>query len=191
MGLMYQFPTQIEDLDDHIKITDNKSLVLRTYGLPYIFWGYFTGGMIILSFMLLGIYNPIKKLYITGDILNQILCISVLALTLLLPLLAIGFLFYEKVIIKQKDKLFVNQKVLGITFQNKKISLSNNDSFTLEHFCDSPNLAKINSSKELKNYENQGYFKLYVSDENEVTHLIDRSNRKNDLEKIIKLLTQY
>ncbi len=63
MGLMYVFPVSEEEADFVIKKDD--MLILKTYGLPYIFWIYALCSVTVVFFMFLAIKEPILKL---GDV---------------------------------------------------------------------------------------------------------------------------
>ena len=68
MGLLYLFPVH-EDEEDHVSIKDS-SLLLKSYGLPYLFWGYLLIGLITLGIMSLAIKAPLKKMLLSKDSLN-------------------------------------------------------------------------------------------------------------------------
>jgi hypothetical protein len=68
--------------------------------------------------------------------------------------------------------------------------LDSNDAFSVDHFMDSPNMAKIYNKTELKQFENRGYFELHAKS-NGKNLLIDRHSRKADLVKIKDLLGRF
>ena len=68
MGLLYLFPIQ-EDEGDHVSIKDS-SLLLKSYGLPYLFWGYLLAGLTTLGIITLAIRGPLKKMLLYEDSLN-------------------------------------------------------------------------------------------------------------------------
>ena len=60
MGLLYVFPVATDE-KDFVDIQVDK-ITLKTYGLPYIFWGYALGICLVILFMFLAIKAPILKL---------------------------------------------------------------------------------------------------------------------------------
>ena len=75
-------------------------------------------------------------------------------------------------------------------YGKKTYKLDQPDSFTVDHYLDSPNMAKIHNKADLKQFENKGYFELYAI-ENNKKFLIDRHSRKADLIKLKELLSLY
>ena len=62
MGLMYIFPvTDNTNEDDRTEIRDSK-IILKTYGLPMIFWGYLVAIMFVIFMMWLASAATIAKL---------------------------------------------------------------------------------------------------------------------------------
>jgi hypothetical protein len=186
MGLMYLFPTN-KDERDHVVI-DDQSITLKTYGLPYIFWGYAFGILLLEFAMYLAVRSPLEKLASIGDSIDQFIYFSLNLVLLSIPLTLLCFFFYEKRLEKKGRELFIHWRFFGLTVKTQKIELKANDAFTVGHFIDSPNMARIKDEKALKGFQNKGYFELFAHLNSGKSVLIDRHSRKADLEKMIELL---
>ena len=198
MGLMYIFPvTDNQDEGDRVEITttEPKQITLKTYGLPMIFWGYLVAALAVLFLMWLAARAVIEKL-LTYDDPSLLFLGHLVQWTLILtPIVLLGFYFYEKNLVKQGTKLTLRYKVFFIPIWQTKFELKSKDSLNVEHFIDSPNMAKIRNqyaqNKEaLKHFENKGYFELVI-DTTKGKKSIDRHSRKADLIKMRDLLCQY
>ncbi len=189
MGLMYVFPVG-EDETDFVDKKDG-TLTLKTYGLPYIFWIYAICSVALVSFMFLGVKEPVLKLIELGDETDATLGYALLSFIGLMPVLIFSFFFYEKRIIKHKQELRLIHKVFGVTVFSEKFIVDQSDSFTIESFLSSPNVARINSSEENTGFQNKGYFVLYLTDKKGRKIQVDRHSRKADLEKLKSLLESH
>jgi hypothetical protein len=189
MGLVFQTPIELNDLDDRIKVVDGK-LILRTYGLPMIFWGYLLAVFAVLFFMILAIKVPLMTVLKGDDQINRILGICVLTLFIVGPSTLLAFYFYEKEISKKGQQLIVKHKVFFIPFKTYKLSLDNQE-IVLEHFLDSPNMAVQEKRDGMKGFENRGYFKLVAKNQSGKDILIDRNGRRGEMKKLKSLLDQY
>lgn len=190
MGLLYQLPVKHDPLDDRIFFKDD-CLTIKSYGLPYIFWAYFLGICVVVFFMYLAIKDPIEKIYQSSDVLNQYLAHSVLATFIFIPSFLLFFFFYEKVLVRSKNRLEICHRVFGLTLRKVNVAFKSNDQLILQHHLDSPNVAKIRAQEEFKGFENKGYHELYIQDlENpRKQFLIDRNSRLGELKKLQKLLS--
>ncbi len=190
MGLMYLFPTE-ENESDHIAIDEtNKTIILKSYGLPWIFWGYLASILVIIFAMYLAIREPLLKIKISDDLVNIKLAYLVELTLILTPLILLAFFFYEKIIIKSNNKIVLKYKIFFIPIFKKTLKLTSNESLVIDHFLESPNVAKLQNRPELKGFENKGYFELRAIVGNE-KKLIDRHSRKQDLIKIKNILTRF
>lgn len=197
MGLMYIFPvTDNENEGDRAEVK-NQSLILRTYGLPMIFWGYLLAALSVVFLMWLASRDIIAKLIAYDDPSLVYLGLLVKWTLILGPLVAVGFYFYEKVITKKGDKLSVTFKVFFIPLFRKTYSLKSPDAFEVKHYMDSPNMAKLRrqqgleSDEAMKHFENKGYFELYLINKKNKVIPLDRHSRKVDLIKLKDLLSRY
>jgi hypothetical protein len=193
MGLMYIMPVS-EKETDRVEIKDTKegkSITLKSYGLPLIFWGYLAGILVVLLAMGLAIKGPMTKMLTMEDPLNQTLAWIVFATILAIPLGLLGFLFYEKTITKSGTQLIITHKLFWIPIWKKTYKLKNPDSLLVEHFLDSPNVAKIDGKQELRAFQNQGYYNLHAQLENDRFVLIDRHSRRSDLNKLSQIMSRY
>jgi hypothetical protein len=196
---MYIFPVDLNDLERTEVIEDQKlktkTLILKTYGLPMIFWGYLSAILIVVAAMWLASSATIKKLISYQDDLSLVLIGHLVQSTLiLLPLILLAFFFYEKHLKKSGNTLTMIYKIFFITVFWKTLTLDNNDALSVDHFMDSPNVARLNrahrNSDELRGFENKGYFELHALSGGK-SLLIDRHSRKADLLKIKELLLRF
>jgi hypothetical protein len=189
MGLLYIMPIDLDEVD-RIRVNE-ESLLLKSYGLPLIFWGYLAAVLVVIFAMGIAILAPLQKLFETGDPLNQALVIMC-ALTLIGVPLGFIFLFFLEIRLeKKKDILKKSYHLLGLPFFYKKIQLDNQKPFEIVHHMDSPNIAKLDGDEELRGFQNKGYFVLIAINKNDKRIWIDRSSRKVDLVKLKGLLEKY
>jgi hypothetical protein len=192
MGLMYIYPTDIED-SDRTRVSGEQRIELRTYGLPYVFWGYFAAISIVVLAMFLVSNDPLQKLIQTGDTINIILGYTVYATLAFVPLSCLILLFLEKRMIKTRDQISLKVKLAFIPLYSKTIKLKTNgeESLVIKHYLESPNVAKMQSNPDLRGFENKGYYELYAITVQDREVRIDRHSRKADLVKIRSLLSKY
>lgn len=189
MGLLYQMPVSNDEGD---RTTINKSgLTLKSYGLPYIFWGYLAAAWAVASMLYLAINATAMTMIKSDDQLNQVLAIIVLIVLFAIPIFFTCFYFFEVVWIKNEQKLIVKKKLFFTTISTKLISLQSKDSLSVEHFLDSANYARLHKHPDLKSFQNKGYFELYAIDKDNKKIKLDRHSRKADLVKIKKLLSSH
>jgi hypothetical protein len=186
MGLIYIFPAEESEID-RITIHPNQSITLKTYGLPMIFWGYLGAILVVIGAMWIGIRGVIQKMLTYEDPTLIFLALLVKWTLLLSPLILLAFYFYEKNITKKENELIITHKLFFMPIFRKKIKIS---SFLVEHYLDSPNLAKLRSNDESRGFENKGYFQLLALS-NDKKIFIDRHSRKIDLIKMSELLSKY
>ena len=197
MGLMYIFPvTDNTDEDDRTEIRDSK-LILKTYGLPMIFWGYLVAIMFVMLMMWLASKAAIAKLLSYDEDPTLLFLGHLVQWSLILtPLVLLAFFFYEKVIAKKGVELVITHKIFFLPFYKKTYKLSSQDSLSVNHFMASPNMAKLRASQglsdeSLKHFENKGYFELCIKTDKRPSISIDRHSRKADLIKLRDLLSRY
>jgi hypothetical protein len=189
MGLLYILPVSEKEKD---RISgDGNSITLKSYGLPSIFWLYLLGIFFIIGLMWFAIYNPVITLVKTGDPLNIFLSYLVLGTLIITPLTLLFFLLYEKRISKKGKDLTLGHYFLGLKLKSKTLHLKERDSFSVNHFLTSPNLARLKKDPSMRAFENQGYWELFAELNNGKIIAIDRNNRKADLIKISQLLASY
>jgi hypothetical protein len=189
MGLMLQFPVSEEEVD---RVTiDDKGITLKSYGLPMVFWGYLAAILTVIFAMALAVKQPMEKLYATGDQINKIMVIVVAITIIAIPFVMITAYFYEKFITKKGNELIITHRFYWIPLFTSHYQLDGKDAFELSHHMDSPNVAKMKNDPALRGFQNKGYFQLFARKANGQHMLLDRSNRKMDLEKIKNLLIKY
>lgn len=186
MGLLYVFPVSEEETDFVVKKDD--TLILKTYGLPYIFWFYAACCITVIFFMFLAIKEPVLKLASLGDESDATLGYVLLSFVGLLPVAILGFFFYEKRITKHKNVISLIHKVFGITVFSEKFEIENSDSLTVEGFLNTPNVARMNANETNVGFQNKGYFILWLTSKKGQRIQIDRHSRKADLDKLKLLL---
>lgn len=192
MGLMYLLPTEDSALEiegGRVEIKD-RALTLKSYGLPMIFWGYLAAILIVVGAMALVSQSIIHKMLTYNDPSLTLLAYLVQTTFILGPIILLGFYFYEKHLIKKEHELIIIHRIFFIPVIKKKMQLDAQDSFAIDHFMDSPNVAKMQNKDELRGFENKGYFELKAI-VNGKKIVIDRSSRKADLIKIKELLSRY
>jgi len=188
MGLLFQMPVKPDPLDDRIKLTEEE-LTIKSYGLPMVFWAYLAAIFTVVFFMILAASGPLMKIINGEDLINRILGIGVLALFILGPIIILGFYFYEKVIVKNKESITVTHKAFFIPILKKSLPLINT---TLEviHHMDSPNKALLEQRSGMKGFENRGYFRLVARNSDGRKFIVDRNGRKGEMKKLLELLNQ-
>lgn len=186
MGLLYPFPVSEEETDFVTK--DNKSITLKSYGLPYIFWFYAACVIAVILLMFLGIKGPIMKLISLGDDTDASLGYALLSLVASAPLIILGFFFYEKRIIGSKNQIKLQHRIFWIPVFTETLEVSSLDQLVIEAHLDSPNVARLKSQEGTQGFQNKGYFILWFKKDSKNKILIDRHSRKVDLEKLKGLL---
>lgn len=186
MGLLYVFPVSEEETDFVVK--KENTLTLKTYGLPYIFWIYALCAVTVVFFMFLAIKDPILKLVSLGDETDVTLGYSLLGLVGLFPIIIFAFFFYEKRITKSGQELGLEYRVFGLKVFSEKFFLEKDDQLEVSNFIDSPNVARMKNTPESVGFQNRGYFTLHLRPASGKRILIDRHNRKIDLEKLRDLI---
>ena len=187
MGLLYLFPCK----ENENTTFEKDFFVLKSYGLPPIFWLYFGGVLFIVSLMSFAIYNPALKLAKTGDPLNLSLVFLVLLVLVGTPISLLLFFLYEKRISKNGKQLHLSHCLLGIKIKNCSYVLKRKDSFKIQHFLSSPNIARMKKDPSTRAFENQGYWELHAELEDGRFILVDRNGRKADLKKMVTILSDH
>ena len=156
-----------------------------------MFWAYILAILITMVVMYIAVAQPLVKIGSNGDFLGLLIFYAVWATFISLPAVLIGSLFYEKSLIKSELSLTVMHKVLGIPFFWKRLELERKDSFVVEHYMDTPNIARKKQVQELRAFQNQGHFTLKAGLKGHKLFLIDRHSRRADLKKMATLLSKY
>jgi glucan phosphoethanolaminetransferase (alkaline phosphatase superfamily) len=189
MGLLYILPIS-EKEKNNTSVYDGR-IILKSYGLPKIFWAYYIAALIVILIMIMAINYPLQKLTSTGDSIDLILAFTVWLTLIGLPFIGLGFFFYKKTIIKKKNTLNIIHSIFGVKLNSKSYTLETPDSFEVSHHMDSPNVARQNNKVETKGFENRGYFQFYAIIEGSNKILVDRSSQRRDLLHLHELLTKY
>lgn len=201
MGLMYILPVTDDGSEgDRVEIKESglsKTLILKSYGLPMIFWGYLAAVLSVITLLWLASRAVILKLLSYQDDPTLIFLGHLVQYTLILiPVVLLCFFFFEKLITKNGCDLKVIYRLFFIPVWTKSYRLTSADALSVSHFMDSPNMAKLRSQQGLggpeglKHFENKGYFELVVKTEKSIRS-IDRHSRKADLLKMKELLSRY
>jgi hypothetical protein len=188
MGLLYVFPVSKEESD--FVINEDETLILKTYGLPYIFWIYALCIMTVIVFMFLAIKGPVLKLISLGDDTDKTLGFTLLTFVGLLPLIILSFFFYEKRIIKKHELITLSHRIFWMNLFSETFSLKSPERLKVTPYLSSPNVARIHQSEENVGFQNKGYFVLWLETLDGKKIQIDRHSRKSDLEKLKDLITQ-
>ncbi len=186
MGLLYAMPVSLEE-KDFVEIKD-QTMTLKSYGLPYIFWGYATAILIVIFFMFLAIKAPVLKLIDLGDETDHMLGYSLLSFIGLLPVFMFSFFFFEKRIVKKVQSLTLEYRIFGLKVFSETFTPAEEKPFAVDAFLNSPNLARLKGGEESAGFQNKGYFILWLNTKEGKRINIDRSSRKADLLKLEELL---
>lgn len=189
MGLLYVFPVSMEE-KDFAEIKDN-TLTLKTYGLPYIFWGYAFAVIMMILFMFLAVKASILKLMALGDETDSLLGYSLLSFIGLLPIFILAYFFYEKRIIKKSESLTLEYRIFGLKVFSETFIEAKENPYSIKPYISSPNLARMKGDEESLGFQNKGYFILWLNTLDGKKINIDRHSRKADLIKLEELLKQY
>lgn len=186
MGLLYVFPVSLEEKD--FAELNEKKLTLKTYGLPYLFWGYALAVLTVIIFMFLAIQAPVLKLIKLGDETDSLLGYGLLSFIGFLPVFVFSFFFYEKRIIKTSESISLEYRIFGLKVFSEKFIPAKENSFSIGPYLSSPNMARIQGSEENTGFQNKGYFILWLNTEDGKKISIDRHSRKADLMKLEEML---
>ncbi|MBL7665708.1 MAG: hypothetical protein JNM93_11295 [Bacteriovoracaceae bacterium] len=188
MGLLYLFPVSPEE-KDHVRIDAQQKLVeVKSFGLPYIFWGYAGAILMVLFFLYLAVRKPLEKLLGLEEAIDQMLGYALIMLFLLTPVFMLAYFFYEKIILKTGNRIKILHRLFFIKVFSQEFELRQNDPYKIEHFLESPNMARAQGGPDSAGFQNKGYFQLFAFDQNEKKRFLDRHSRKSDLEKLVALL---
>jgi hypothetical protein len=187
MGLLYVFPVSLEEKD--FADLNEKKLTLKTYGLPYIFWGYALAVLTIIVFMFFAIQAPVLKLIELGDETDALLGYGLLSFIGFLPIFVFSFFFYEKRIIKTPESISLEYRIFGLKVFSEKFIPAKAIPFTIEPYLSSPNMARIQSNEGNTGFQNKGYFILWLNTESGKKISLDRHSRKADLVKLEEMLS--
>lgn len=185
MGLLYVFPVSKEETD--FVLQDGDKTVLKSYGLPYIFWIYALCVVAVVAVMFFAVKEPVLKLVSLGDETDRTLGYGLLSLIGISPLVIFGFFFYEKRIISSGDKLTMEYRIFGIKVFSETFTFKPED-LEVDGFIDSPNVARMKNKPDELGFQNKGYFVLWLRRETGKRILIDRHSRKVDLDKLRTLI---
>ncbi len=180
-----------ESEKDRLSTPATGGIVLKSYGLPMVFWGYLAAILVVLLAMGVAIKDPLVKLYQGEDALNSALALLVAATMALIPTVLLFAYFYEKWVSKQGTKLSVIYRFFFIPVFKKTYELETAASFSVGHFMDSPNMARLSGQEDMRGFMNKGYFELFFKTKSGREVLLDRHSRKADLEKIKTLLSKF
>lgn len=188
MGFLYTFPISRDE--ENLSILDD-SLILKSYGLPYIFWGYLICTLIVIFLMYLGISSSLLKLWSSEYFLDHALVLIVFSILFFIPLVLVAAFFYEKTIVKKDLHLRLEYRLFSILYFTKTFKLRSRHSIELRHFLQSPNMAAIISMKDRTGFETKGYFELFIRDHRKDIFIIDRHSQKLELIKLKDLLHSF
>jgi len=184
MGLLYVFPVSTDETD--FVVLNDESITLKTYGLPYIFWLYAFCSIAVVAFMFAAVRAPVLKLVSLGDGTDAILGYSLLGFIALIPLVILSFFFYEKRIIKTPHTMTLEYRLFGLKVFSETFKTN---SFYIESYLTSPNVARMKGTEESLGFQNKGYFMLWMEIKEGKKILVDRHSRRADLDKLNTLLS--
>lgn len=192
MGLLYPFPVSPEEKDfaQWERGAGPLRLTLKTYGLPYIFWGYAFASLSALFFLWLAVHPSLEKLVAMGDSTDWWLVRSLQVLLVLVPLATLSAFFYEKRLIVQDGVLCLQHRFFGITLRQRHIRPTVSAPFSVRHHLDAANVARLKGGEEAIGFQNKGYFVLYAHSSEGESLMLDRHSRKTDLLALEKMLRE-
>lgn len=185
MGLLYPFPVHTDEKDFvHVDAT---SVTLKTYGLPYIFWGYAAASLSVLFFLWLAVRAPLAKLLELGDATDAVLIYGLEALIALTPVVVLGFFFFEKRLVARGDTLVIQRRLFGLPVRTQTLTLAR-PGYQIQHHLDAPNVARLKGGEEALGFQNKGYFILWAITASAKAVAVDRHSRRADLQALVTLL---
>ncbi len=186
MGLLYLMPIDEKELAN-VSIK-NDQIEVRSYGLPLMFWGYLAASLVVIIMMFVGIKGPALKLANTEDTINKFLGLGILVFLGVLPITLTAFFFYQKRIVKKNNLLHIKHIVFGFPIYSKVYDIKE---LIVEHFIDSPNMARINKEEGHAGFENKGHFNLVALLSNDSKVIIDRNSQRREVRKLKELLDRF
>jgi hypothetical protein len=188
MGLVYQLPVDLKE-SDYIELNSSR-LVIKSYGLPTIFGYYALATLLLLLALTKSAYAPVLKIYAMSDEINHLLA-TLLIVTLFCAYLMLVLFYYSQIQITLTCSHCKKElRVFGLTYLKESIAFSQGETkWFIQHFMQSPNMARLRPQTGLEEFQNRGYFELIVQVGSK-TLLVDRSSRKNDLENIKQILEE-
>ena len=188
MGLLYIMPASREEFD-HVKVNDKeKKISLFSYGLPYIFWGYFLVLIVIEFSMFISIKGILTKLIESDNQIDLLIAFTSIFVMAIIPLFFLCMLFFQKNIIRLPNQIQIIWKVFGINVKKSNYEfIPERDDLIVTHLLESPNMAKINKNPNTRAFENQGHYILTLWS-NKKPIFLDRHTRKQDLTKLAELI---
>ncbi|MCY4643509.1 MAG: hypothetical protein OXB88_02730 [Bacteriovoracales bacterium] len=190
MGLLYPFPID-QDEEDRVVVGEDSSVLLKSYGLPYLFWGYLLAGLSVLAVLALAAKAPLEKMMGSQDPINSFLAVLVIATLIAVPLVAISFFFLEFRIHKRGQSLILTTHLFALPLRRRHFDLKDVGPLSISPFLGSPNMARRKNDPAHKAHQNRGYFELHLHTRDEKKVLVDRHSRKADLEKLKDLLERF
>tara|TARA_R110000868_G_scaffold75979_1_gene218886 strand:+ start:856 stop:1407 length:552 start_codon:yes stop_codon:yes gene_type:complete len=175
---------------DRVQV-ESQTLHLKSYGLPLIFWGYMLAILGVIVIMAIAIKDPVLSVLSGEDEINRLLGIGVSIVLAIIPFGLLCFFFYEKTLSKNGQQLTVTHKIFWVPLRKVLIHLKTKDSFTLEHYLDSPNMARLEGKLDMKGFENKGYFELFAINSEDKLIQIDRCSQRRELIKLKEILSNY
>ncbi len=186
MGLLYVFPVALDE-EGFVELKDDY-LTLKTYGLPYLFWGYAFAILTVILFMFFAIKTPLMKLASLGDETDALMAYSLLSFIIVLPIILFSFFFFEKTISKRPGRLSLEYRLFGLKFFSEVFHPAESNPYSVEPFLESPNLARMKGGEDSLGFQNKGYHILWLKTADGRRINIDRHSRKADLIKLQELL---
>ncbi len=186
MGLLYAFPVSLDE-KDFVEIKD-QTITLKTYGLPYIFWGYAFAALMVILFMFLAIKAPVLKLVELGDETDATLGYALLAFIASLPISILSVFFFEKRILKTGNIVSMQYRIFGLKVFSESFTPAIDQPYFVSPYLSSPNVARMKGGEEAQGFQNKGYYVLWLHTQDGKRIQLDRHSRKVDLDKLKNLL---
>lgn len=189
MGLIYLFPTHQNEAD-YVIIENEpkyKKITIKSYGLPWIFWVYAAAILTLLAILVFSVTQPLLKLYSMASTIDLLLIYAFCLTMVMVVFLIVTFLYWQIHIVITKEKLTVEYRPFGIKVFSKGLNREEALQLDVVHFMDTPNVARLEQNQLFKDFQNKGHFELIAWNTKDKI-LVDRSNRKQDLEDLKYLI---
>ncbi len=192
MGLLYPFPADPEEtgfVQMDMQGGHVRRVTLKSYGLPWLFWGYAAASLAAVFFLWLAVRAPLAKLAELGDGTDLWMVRSLQLLLALVPLALAAFLLYEKRLVRSPGELVAETRFLGLLVWRRRWILAPHEPFFIRHFLETPNMARLRGGDEALGFQNKGYFTLWARTRDGDEVEVDRHSRRADLEGVKSLLS--
>ncbi len=186
-------PVSEKEVDrvDIVEDANGRRVHVKSYGLPLVFWCYLAAILTMILIMGIAVKDPLTSVLQGEDQLNRLLGYAVLGVLFFIPFVLLALFFYEKTLAKRANELQIIHKIFWCPIWKTTLQLKHPQAFTLEHYLDSPNMARLQNRDDMKGFVNKGYFELFAILPDDRLVRIDRCSQKNELKNLKEFLSQF